>query len=478
MKTNITIKSILLIVCLLLNIRGYAEGVSSVTLHVESAGTLPNLIDANEKYQITELILSGNLNGTDIRYIREMAGRDRNGYPTEGKLAILDLLNASIVEGGKSYYDSYDCYTSNDEIGFKMFERCSSLTDVIIPSSVTVIGIRAFEECSKLISVVVPNGVTTIDSWAFDGCLSLTNIDIPNSVTTIGSGAFFNCSDLTNIVIPNGVMIVEGWTFQGCSSLTDITIPNSVTTIGSSAFCDCSSLASVTLGNSVTTLENGVFTDCSNLKEIYCKNVTPPSCNSIVFAGVPSKCFLYIPKGTYNSYQMSGWEYFENIIEKIEILYHNVSTSSNDNGVVLINKQEINTRSFEDGELVTFTVQPKDGYEIEKVLLNNEDITDELINNEYSMSIHENVIMDVTFKKAYSTSVFDGEQQNVDIVFSVNTMIIQNVKQGERVCVYTINGSLYKALTAMSNTIEMVVSPNQIYLVRVGDRAYKVVSQR
>ena len=44
------------------------------TIHVATAGTLPNLISANEKYQIEELTLTGELNGTDFKLIRDMAG--------------------------------------------------------------------------------------------------------------------------------------------------------------------------------------------------------------------------------------------------------------------------------------------------------------------------------------------------------------------------------------------------------------------
>ena len=44
------------------------------TIHVETAGTLPTLISEEEKYEIEELTLSGELNGTDFKFIRDMAG--------------------------------------------------------------------------------------------------------------------------------------------------------------------------------------------------------------------------------------------------------------------------------------------------------------------------------------------------------------------------------------------------------------------
>ena len=44
------------------------------TIHVATAGTLPNLILESEKYTIEELTLTGELNGTDFRLLRDMAG--------------------------------------------------------------------------------------------------------------------------------------------------------------------------------------------------------------------------------------------------------------------------------------------------------------------------------------------------------------------------------------------------------------------
>ncbi len=39
--------------------------------------------------------------------------------------------------------------------------------------------------------------VTQITDYAFDGCSSLENILIPSSVTSIGDSAFIGCSSLT-----------------------------------------------------------------------------------------------------------------------------------------------------------------------------------------------------------------------------------------------------------------------------------------
>ena len=126
-----------------------------ITLKLTEAGTLPNKIGIGEKILVTNLKIIGEINGTDLRFIREMAGSDVKGNSTSGNLSVLDLSEAKFVAGGDYYYKDYEdgCYTSNDIIGKYAFRDCKSLTSVIIPSSVTRIGEHAFWGCSSLASV-------------------------------------------------------------------------------------------------------------------------------------------------------------------------------------------------------------------------------------------------------------------------------------------------------------------------------------
>lgn len=173
-----------------------------ITIKLDKAGTLPDRIASSKKYKITNLKIVGEINGTDLKFIREMAGCYFNGKETDGKLSILDLSDAKIVEGGSAYYsdrdDGFIC-TSNDKLGDYVFNGCSGLTSLTLPSSVTEIGEGAFLNCRGLTNFTIPSGVTSIGHGAFFCCYGLISLTIPSSVTAIGSRAFNDCSGLTSI---------------------------------------------------------------------------------------------------------------------------------------------------------------------------------------------------------------------------------------------------------------------------------------
>ena len=143
-----------------------------ITLKLTEAGTLPNKIASSKKDLVTNLKIIGEINGTDLRFIREMAGSDVKGDSTSGNLSVLDLSEARFVAGGGYYYIRYyRYYTSNNIIGEYAFHGCSSLTSVIIPSSVTGIGEDAFHCCSGLRSIYVyAETVPSTVAGAFEGC--------------------------------------------------------------------------------------------------------------------------------------------------------------------------------------------------------------------------------------------------------------------------------------------------------------------
>ena len=262
----------------------------------------------------------------------------------------------------------------------RAFSFCRSLSEIVIPSSVTSIGDSAFYWCSSLkyISIpksviglngnpfaewngkleclspnfvyeddilfnkdksriisfrnqniesyVIPSSVTSIGDKAFSSCDSLSEIVIPSSVTSIGDSAFYCCRSLSKIVIPSSVTSIGNSAFSYCHSLSEIVIPSSVTSIGDGAFWDCASLSKIVIPSSVTSIGRDAFTDCHSLSEI----VIPSSVTSIgrdAFYGCSSLSEIVIP----SSVTSIGRDVFHCCSSLSEIVIPSSVTSIGDN---------------------------------------------------------------------------------------------------------------------------------------------------
>ena len=87
---NFTFKGMLLATVFMLlgclSIQAGDDGLitKQITVTLDKAGTLQNKIGSAKKYKITNLKIVGEINGTDWRMIRDMAGRSVHHEETEG----------------------------------------------------------------------------------------------------------------------------------------------------------------------------------------------------------------------------------------------------------------------------------------------------------------------------------------------------------------------------------------------------------
>ena len=211
--------------------------------------------------------------------ITSLMDEELSTEPTEEELkeALVDEWGAKYSKDGRKLLKvpgelsgAYSVKEGTRIICDSGFFCCRSLSDIVIPSSVTSIGDGAFMCCRSLSKIVIPSSVTSIGFSAFFDCSSLSEIVIPSSVTSIGNRAFFSCRSLSKIVIPSSVTSIGDCAFERCCSLSEIVIPSSVTSIGVSAFSCCGSLSKIVIPSGVTIIGDRAFSRCKfpdNLKQ-------------------------------------------------------------------------------------------------------------------------------------------------------------------------------------------------------------------
>lgn len=340
-----------------------------VKVYVEKAGTLKTLLDV-ETDLITHLEISGFINGTDLRLIREMAGVDYYGNPTSGQLRELDIAQATICSGGINYSEHWSSANIDNTIPICCFYG-SNLTSVFLPINTRKIENQAFFWSKKLKVILIPDACRSIGFQSFGVC-AFTSINIPQNVSSIDRLAFDRCYDLISInvdsnnrsyssidgvlydkvvselvacpkskneiAIPNTIQVISPYAFYSCLNLEVVSMPNSVTVIGEKAFCGCSSLATVTFSDSIISIENSAFKECNvltsvslpesltnigeqafagciNLMEVYLKGKIPPFIGKNVFGGTKSGFVIYVPKGCKERYKNSEEWRTLNIVE-------------------------------------------------------------------------------------------------------------------------------------------------------------------
>lgn len=293
MKKSTFKRRLTFVVCMLmcgLSIQAADDGLITDQIIIDKlvAGTLPQRISDDEKYLITNLKINGEINGTDLGFIREMARSDYN-FETEtyrlANLSILDLSDAKFVSGGDYYYSNYDHYdydldetfynyyfTKNNEISDYAFYGCDGLRSLTLPTNITLIGNHAFGVCRNLATLNIPSNVTSIGNCAFLDCYNLKSIDLPSRLTSIGGSAFSGCNYLASLNFPSSLSEIGESAFSGCNSLKSVTLPPNLISISNGTFSGCDSLKSVTFPSGLTSIGQNAFLECQRLS-----NVTFPS---------------------------------------------------------------------------------------------------------------------------------------------------------------------------------------------------------
>ena len=140
------------------------------------------------------------------------------------------------------------------KIGKNCFRNCSSLTNVILPSTLKEISDGAFYK-TKISTIIIPEGTTKIVCGCFSHCSELANTTLLSTLKEISDGAF-SFTKITTITIPEGITKIGDDCFNDYSQLTNIILPSSLKEIGDNAFSN-TKITTITIPESCKYVENG-----------------------------------------------------------------------------------------------------------------------------------------------------------------------------------------------------------------------------
>lgn len=114
-----------------------------------------------------------------------------------------------------------------------------SLTDIVIPETVTKIGNYQFYELGGVDSVTVPSSVKSIGKLAFYGCSAKT-VKITADGTSIGDSVFMRCTSLTTAEISGNVTRMGSGIFNYATGLKTVTLPTGIANFDAKFFTQTS----------------------------------------------------------------------------------------------------------------------------------------------------------------------------------------------------------------------------------------------
>ncbi len=176
-----------------------------LSVNLEKPGTLHLIITDKDKFSVSELTITGQLNGADLLMLREMAGYTMTGQKSKGNLIRLDLAGAQFVPGGGRYART------------PQGEDCEIERENVVPK-------RAFRKCVKLKVVILPANTIMVEEHAFERCISLTSVTFNNELKYIGERAFRKCGELKSISLHENILDISKEAFAEDAKISRITV--------------------------------------------------------------------------------------------------------------------------------------------------------------------------------------------------------------------------------------------------------------
>ena len=231
---------------------------------------------------------------------------------------------------------SFDVPANVETINRAAFDGTSSMKHVTFqaPAKIKTIGEAAFQNANALENIDLPEGLLEIKKDAFNKCTSLTEIGIPSTVTTIDPTGFQQAEKLERFDVNKNNTVyssVDGFllskdkkklvSFPPAKANTYYTLlPPTIETIGAQAFYAINKLENITIPEKVNRIEKFAFDKLEKLNTIAflgkhpipAANVDPSAFNPLNIN--PATIDLSVRKGSETEYAANNvWKKFHKV---------------------------------------------------------------------------------------------------------------------------------------------------------------------
>ena len=383
---------------------------------------------------------------------------DKRGATHKGAFYGCDgLVSVKIGYGLTSIWGFADCKNlkqielsnSVKRIEGDAFLRCSSLQSVKMGSGVSYVGMAAFEDCTSLKDIQLCN-VRVIEKYAFSNCTALSNIVIPPSLTEINACAFENCENLRNVIIESGSKLFFKETYYSTGDWFK-NCPIESVYIGRDVGGDFSPFSGGTIkklriaGNISFNSGGGAFSGCNNLKTVKIEDGAT-KIGSYDFRSCSSLESVSVGSGIISI----GKEAFSGCVGLTSLICEAVTPPGcSSNALTDINKW--NCKLYVPGNSIT----------------------------QYQVANQWKEFFFIDTIDNFLTNVQSIHTQPVSVHASNGLITISNVKEGQYIAIYLIDGTHIASATAVDGTAQVVtnVKKGNVLIVRICEKAHKVMMQ-
>lgn len=421
---------------------------------VSSSKPLSSILSEDELQHSDSIKVYGYLSGNDFLVLQKMT--------VNYKLRHIDLYN-----------------TTNTGIGSNAFEG-SPLKSIILPRECTSIGYLSFANCGNLEMIDLGNKLSSMNNGALRCCNKLRQITLPATLSYIGTQCmdYTPFTDIYCLGAKPATASANAWT---CYSTCTVHVP-----LNSKSAYEYAN-GWMRFHNIVEESMSAIRTISLNVEGNGVVMINDIAVDSYYkYENETSLKFKFIPEDGYNlgSVLINGID-FTSKLSNNEMTYQKASDDMIINVIFSIEKKYLSIKSADNGSIAqeiekgksySFVITPSEGWDIESVSFNGENVTSQLEDNRYTTpAISSDSELNIVYKQEGNTNAKSlKSENNVKVFASYGKLTIENAETSTNLSVYSSSGSIVVSEPIGVGTTAIDLPTNNIYVVKVGKETFKV----